>query len=111
FGAPLAALQGVQFMIAEMATYVEAARGLLYRAASLADAGKIDHGLVAMAKWFAGQTGVRVADDALQLHGGYGYLAENDVERLYRDAKIVEIYEGTREVEKQVIARHLLGKV
>jgi acyl-CoA dehydrogenase len=111
FGNPLAALQGVQFKIAEMATRVEAARGLLYRAASLADAGTIDHRLIAMAKWFAGETGVRVADDALQLHGGYGYLAENDVERLYRDAKIVEIYEGTKEVEKQVIARTLLGKV
>ncbi len=77
-----------------MATRVEAARSLLYRAAALVDAGTIDHGLIAMAKWLAGETGVRVADEALQLHGGYGYLAENDVERLYRDAKIVETLRG-----------------
>jgi len=111
FGKPLAALQGVQFKIAEMATRVEAARGLLYRAAAQVDAGTIDHGLIAMAKWLAGETGVRVADEALQLHGGYGYLAEYDVERFYRDAKIVELYEGTKEVEKQIVARCILGKV
>lgn len=111
FGKPLAHLQGVQFKIAEMATRVEAARSLLYRAAAKVDAGVIDHGLIAMAKWLAGETGVRVADEALQLHGGYGYLAENDVERFYRDAKIVEIYEGTKEVEKQVVAKAILGKV
>ena len=111
FGKPLAHLQGVQFKIAEMATRVEASRTLLHKAASRVDEGVIDHGLIAMAKWLAGETGVRVADEALQLHGGYGYLAENDVERFYRDAKIVEIYEGTKEVEKQVVAKALLGKV
>ncbi len=111
FGRPLAALQGVQFKLAEMATRIEAARGLVYRAAALVDSGITDHGLIAMAKWFAGETGVRVTDEALQLHGGYGYLAEYDVERFYRDAKIVEIYEGTKEVEKQIVARSLLGKV
>jgi len=111
FGQPLASFQGVQFKIAEMATRVEAARSLLYRAAALVDAGTVDHRLIAMAKWLAGETGVRVTDEALQLHGGYGYLAENDVERFYRDAKIVEIYEGTKEVEKQIVARTILGKV
>ena len=111
FGRPLAAFQGVQFKIAEMATRVEAARSLLYRAAALVDAGTVDHRLIAMAKWLAGETGVRVTDEALQLHGGYGYLAENDVERFYRDAKIVEIYEGTKEVEKQIVARGVLGRV
>ncbi len=110
FGQPLAAFQGVQFKIAEIATRVEAARGLVYRAAALVDAGTVDHKLIAMAKWLAGETGVRVTDEALQLHGGYGYLAENDVERFYRDAKIVEIYEGAKEVEKQIVARALLGK-
>lgn len=110
FGGPLAALQGVQFKIAEMATRVEAARSLLYRAAALVDAGTVDHRLIAMAKWLAGETGVRVTDEALQLHGGYGYLAENDIERFYRDAKIVELYEGTKEVEKQIVARTILGK-
>ncbi|MDW7711549.1 MAG: acyl-CoA dehydrogenase family protein [Deferrisomatales bacterium] len=111
FGQPLAAFQGVQFKIAEMATRVEAARGMVYRAAALVDDGTVDHRLIAMAKWYAGETGVRVADEALQLHGGYGYLAEYDVERFYRDAKIVELYEGTKEVEKQIVARTLLGKV
>lgn len=111
FGQPLAAFQGVQFKIAEMATRVEAARGMVYRAAALVDAGTVDHRLIAMAKWFAGETGVRVTDEALQLHGGYGYLAENDIERFYRDAKIVELYEGTKEVEKQIVARTILGKV
>ncbi len=110
FGRPLAAFQGVQFKIAEMATRVEAARSLVYRAAALVDAGTVDHRLIAMAKWLAGETGVRVADEALQLHGGYGYLAENDVERFYRDAKIVEIYEGTKEIEKQIVARGILGR-
>jgi alkylation response protein AidB-like acyl-CoA dehydrogenase len=110
FGKPLAALQGVQFKIAEMATRLEAARGLVYRAAAQVDAGNIDHQLIAMAKWLAGETGVRVTDEALQLHGGYGYLAEYDVERFYRDAKIVELYEGTKEVEKQIVARTILGK-
>ncbi len=111
FGQSLASFQGVQFKIAEMATRVEAARSLLYRAAALVDGGTVDHRLIAMAKWLAGETGVRVTDEALQLHGGYGYLAENDVERFYRDAKIVEIYEGTKEVEKQIVARTILGKV
>ena len=110
FGRPLASFQGVQFKIAEMATRVEAARSLLYRAAALVDAGTVDHRLIAMAKWLAGETGVRVTDEALQLHGGYGYLAENDVERFYRDAKIVEIYEGTKEVEKQIVARGVIGR-
>lgn len=111
FGRPLGAFQGVQFKVAEMATRIEAARSLLYRAAALVDAGTVDHKLIAMAKWLAGETGVRVTDEALQLHGGYGYLAENDVERLYRDAKIVEIYEGTKEVEKQIVARGVLGRL
>jgi alkylation response protein AidB-like acyl-CoA dehydrogenase len=62
-----------------------------------------------MAKWFAGETGVKCADEALQMHGGYGYLDEYRVQRLYRDAKIVELYEGTKEIEKTIIARTLLG--
>jgi acyl-CoA dehydrogenase len=64
-----------------------------------------------MAKWYAGDTAVYVTDEALQLHGGFGYIAEYDVQRFYRDAKIVEIYEGSKEVEKAVIARELLKKV
>ena len=70
--------------------------------------GKIDHALVAMAKWYSAKVAVYCADEALQLHGGYGYIDEYKVQRLYRDAKILEIYEGTKEIEKTIIARSLL---
>ena len=109
FGQPLAAFQATQFKIAEMATRIRASRNLYYEAAWGADRGKLDHGLVAMAKWFSGQTAVYCADEALQLHGGYGYIDEYKVQRLYRDAKILEIYEGTKEIEKTIVARTLLG--
>ncbi|MFH1350959.1 MAG: acyl-CoA dehydrogenase family protein [Pseudomonadota bacterium] len=109
FGAPLASFQATQFKLAEMATRIRAARNLYYEAAWLADNGIIDHGLIAMAKWYAGKTAVRCADEAVQMHGGYGYLDEYKVQRLYRDAKILEIYEGTREIEKTIVARSLLG--
>jgi acyl-CoA dehydrogenase len=108
FGQPLASFQATQFKLAEMATQIRAARNLYYEAASLADQGIIDHALVAMSKWYAGQVAVRCADEALQMHGGYGYLDEYKVQRLYRDAKILEIYEGTKEIEKIIIARSLL---
>jgi alkylation response protein AidB-like acyl-CoA dehydrogenase len=111
FGGTLSKLQGVQFKLAEMATRIEAARGLYWRAAYLLDHGKLDAALVSMAKWNAGDTAVYVANEALQLHGGYGYIAEYDIQRFYRDAKIVELYEGTKEVEKAVIAGELLKKV
>jgi len=109
FGAPLASFQVNQFKIAEMATKIRAARNLYYEAAWLADSGKMDHALVAMAKWFSGEIAVRCADEALQMHGGYGYIDEYKVQRIYRDAKIVEIYEGTKEIEKVIVARSLLG--
>lgn len=109
FGVPLASFQAIQFKVAEMATRIRAARNLYYEAAWLADHGTIDHGLIAMAKWYAGETAVKCADEALQMHGGYGYLDEYRVQRLYRDAKIVEIYEGVKEVEKTIVARSLLG--
>jgi len=109
FGAPLSSFQSIQFKIAEMATRVRAARNLYYEAAWLVDNGVLDHGLIAMAKWFAGETAVKCADEALQIHGGYGYFDEYRVQRLYRDAKILEIYEGTKEIEKIIVARSLLG--
>jgi len=109
FGAPLASFQITQFKIAEMATKIRAARNLYYEAAWLADNGKMDHGLVAMAKWFSGEMAVRCADEALQMHGGYGYIDEYKVQRIYRDAKILEIYEGTKEIEKIIVAKSLLG--
>ncbi|MCK9226482.1 MAG: acyl-CoA dehydrogenase family protein [Syntrophorhabdaceae bacterium] len=111
FGGTLSKLQGVQFKIAEMATRVEAARSLYWRAAYLLDNGKPDPALVSMAKWFSGETAVYVVNEALQLHGGYGYIVEYDIQRFYRDAKIVEIYEGSKEVEKAVIASELLKRV
>ncbi|OPY00970.1 MAG: Acryloyl-CoA reductase (NADH) [Syntrophorhabdus sp. PtaB.Bin047] len=111
FGGSLSRLQGVQFKIAEMATRIEAARSLYWRAAYLLDNGKLDPALVSMAKWFSGETAVYVANEALQLHGGYGYIVEYDIQRFYRDAKIVEIYEGSKEVEKAVIASELLKRV
>ncbi|RJR51397.1 MAG: acyl-CoA dehydrogenase [Desulfobacteraceae bacterium] len=110
FGKPLASNQGVQFMIAEMAAKIEVARNTLYKAAWLIDNGKFDPKIISIAKLIAGEIGVSVTNDALQLHGGYGYIAEYDVERFYRDAKIVEIYEGAREIEKITIAREILGR-
>jgi alkylation response protein AidB-like acyl-CoA dehydrogenase len=109
FGQPLAAFQATQMKIAEMATELRAARGLYLNAAWLVDRGRIDPALVAMAKWFSARAAVRAADEAVQLHGGYGYIDEHRVQRLYRDAKILEIYEGTKEIEKLIVARSLLG--
>jgi acyl-CoA dehydrogenase len=109
FGAPLSSFQATQFKLAEMATKIKAARNLYYEAAWLADHGTIDHGLIAMAKWYAGEIAVRCTDEALQMHAGYGYLDEYKVQRLYRDAKIVELYEGTKEMEKTIVARTFLA--
>lgn len=109
FGQPLASFQVIQFKIAEMATWINAARNLYYQAAWSADKGKIDHALIAMAKWFSAEMAVRCADEALQMHGGYGYIDEYKVQRLYRDSKILEIYEGTKEMEKTIVARSILG--
>ena len=111
FGQPIGAFQAVQFKIAEMATWVEAARALTYKAGWMIDHGKVDPKLISIAKYLAGEIGVKVANEALQLHGGYGYIADYDIERFYRDAKIVEIYEGTKEIEKNTIARELLGRL
>lgn len=111
FGKSIASNQGVQFMIAEMAAKIEVARNTLYKACWLIDQGKFDPMVISIAKLFAGEIGVSVTNDALQLHGGYGYLAEYDISRYYRDAKIVEIYEGAREIEKMTIAREILGRV
>ena len=111
FGAPLASFQVTQFKLAEMATKIRAARNLYYEAAWKADQGELDHALIAMAKWYAAKIAVECADEAVQMHGGYGYIDEYKVQRLYRDAKILEIYEGTKEMEKTIIARTLLGKI
>jgi alkylation response protein AidB-like acyl-CoA dehydrogenase len=111
FGKPLAAFQATQFKIADMATKIEVARNMVYKAAWLLDQGMGDTKLTAMAKLYACHVAVEVVDEALQLHGGYGYFNDYDIERFYRAAKILEIYEGTKEVEKIIIAREIIGKI
>jgi len=109
FGAPLSALEGIQFMLADMATKVEAARALVYAAARHADSGaKNMSGFSAMAKLFASDTAMAVTIDAIQIFGGYGYMKDYPVEKMMRDAKITQIYEGTNQVQRLVIARELL---
>lgn len=108
FGKPIAELQAIQFKLADMATKVEAARLLTLQAASLKDQHKDFAMQAAMAKLFASRTAMECADEAIQIHGGYGYVREYLVERYLRDAKITEIYEGTSEIQRIVIARHLL---
>jgi alkylation response protein AidB-like acyl-CoA dehydrogenase len=107
FGRPLIDNQAIQFTLAEMATRIELARAATYRAAWLVDQGRSDSKLNSIAKYYAGETAVWVCNQALQLHGGYGYIDEFDIQRFYRDAKILEIYEGSKEAEKMVIARRL----
>jgi alkylation response protein AidB-like acyl-CoA dehydrogenase len=110
FGTFLADSPIVQTKIAEMATLVEAARGLLYYASDKVDRGDIDHAVIAMTKWYAAEIAVKVSDEAIQLHGGYGVLEEYDVAHYWRDAKVLEIFEGTKEIEKLIIGRRLLGR-
>jgi butyryl-CoA dehydrogenase len=108
FGRPISKFQGLQWYIAEMATKVEAARNLVYKAALTKDAGKSFSSEAAMAKLMASETAMAVTTKAVQIFGGYGYMKEYPIERLMRDAKITEIYEGTSEVQKMVIAGSLL---
>lgn len=110
FGKPLASQQLVQGKIAEMATMTEAARSICYRAAAKIDSGEADPTLSSMAKWYTAEVAVKVADEAIQLHGGYGILEEYDVAHYWRNAKVLEIFEGSKEVEKVIIARKILGK-
>jgi len=107
FGKTLASNQGIQFQLAEMATKIELARTISYKAAWVADQGIVEPKLNAMAKYYSAETAVWVADKGVQLHGGYGYIDEYDVQWFYRDAKILEIYEGAKEAEKMTIARRL----
>jgi alkylation response protein AidB-like acyl-CoA dehydrogenase len=109
FGKTIASFQVTQFKIAEMATLVETARNLTYKAAWALDRGNPDTQVSAMAKWWASNVAVKIADEALQLHGGYGYLDDYPIERFYRAAKLLEIYEGTKEIQKDVISRRILG--
>jgi short-chain 2-methylacyl-CoA dehydrogenase len=107
FGRPIARFQAVQFRLADMATEIEAARNLVYKAAWVKDQGRPFGREAAIAKLYSGEMSNRVVNWALQVHGGYGYMDEFAISRLYRDQKILEIGEGTNEVQRMVIARHL----
>jgi len=108
FGRPLSAFQAIQFKLADMATRIEAAKLLVYQAAVLKDSGERHSLEISMAKLFASETANFVANEALQIHGGYGYVKEYPVERYFRDARVTEIYEGTSEAQRMVISRDLL---
>jgi short/branched chain acyl-CoA dehydrogenase len=107
FGKPISSFQAVQFQLADMAVEIEAGRNLVYKAAWLKDQERPFAKEAAMAKLYTGELSHRVANAALQLHGGYGFMDESAISRLYRDQKILEIGEGTNEVQRMVIARHL----
>ena len=111
FGKKIAQFQVTQHKFADMATKIELARLITYKAAWNFDQGRIDPKLTSMAKMFAARAAVEVADEAIQLLGGYGYMAEYEVERFYRDAKITEIYEGTKEIQKNTIATAVMGRL
>src|SRR5437773_491134 len=109
FGQPVASFQGIQFMLADIATQIEAARHLVFQAATKVDAKAPDlTKIAAMAKLFASDMAMRVTTDCVQLLGGYGYISDYPVERMMRDAKITQIYEGTNQIQRVVIARALL---
>ena len=110
FGQPIKEFQAIQWAVADMATRIDAARLLTYRAAWLRDRGERCTAEAAMAKLVASETAMWAAHRAVQLFGGYGYIQEYPVERFFRDAKITEIYEGTSEVQRLVISRHILGR-
>ena len=110
FGQPIAAFQGIQFMLADMAMQVHAARLMVHHAARQVDAGMRGNTYEAsMAKCWAGDAAMKVATDAVQIFGGYGYTREFPVERYMRDAKIMQIYEGTNQIQRMIIAKELLG--
>jgi alkylation response protein AidB-like acyl-CoA dehydrogenase len=107
FGQPIFDHQAVQFRLADMATHIEAARQLIHHAAALKDAGQPCLKQAAMAKLFASEMAERVCSDAIQIHGGYGYVSDFPVERIYRDVRVCQIYEGTSDIQRILIARNL----
>src|SRR5690606_23738677 len=109
FGRPIADFQAIQWKLADMATRIDAARLLVWRAATLRDQGQPHTLAASQAKLFASETATFVTDQAVQIHGGYGYLEEYAVERYFRDARATVIYEGTSEIQRLVIARRLLS--
>jgi len=109
FGKPLADFQGIQFKLSDMATEMDAARLLTYKAAWFKDQGRDINLQAAMAKYYASEAATRATNEAIQIHGGYGFIKEFPVEKLYRDVKLMTIGEGTSEVQKMVIARNILN--
>jgi alkylation response protein AidB-like acyl-CoA dehydrogenase len=110
FGQPIAEFQGIQFILADMAIQIEAARNLLYKAVSFIDDGALDPMMSAMAKCFATDMAMKVTTDAIQILGGYGYIKTHPVERMFRDAKLLQIVEGTNQIQRLVVARNLLRR-
>ncbi len=108
FGKPLADHQMIQQILADSAIAVEASRGLVYAAARLFDEGKRNTKLASMAKVFASDSAMRIMTDAIQVFGGYGYMQDYPVERMFRDAKLTQIFEGTNQIQRLVVARELL---
>ena len=111
FGIPIAGHQAIQFMLADMATDMYASRIMTFNAANLKDRGLPYSQQASMAKLYASEACFRVASNALQIHGGYGYFKDSDVERYFRDARVTSIYEGTSEIQRMVIARSLLRTI
>lgn len=112
FGKPVSSFQGVQFMFADMGTQVEAARALVYSTARLIDSGAKDISkLSAMSKLFASDVAMKVTTDAVQIFGGYGYMREYPVEKYMRDAKITQIYEGTNQIQRSIIASEMIKEM
>jgi butyryl-CoA dehydrogenase len=110
FNKPISQFQGIRWMIADMATQIEAARLLTFNAAAMRDRDENFSAAASMAKVFASEMSNKVAYQALQIHGGYGYIKEYPVERFYRDARVLTIYEGTSEIQRIVVANHVIGK-
>jgi len=110
FGRPIADFQAIQFMLADMAIGIEAARNLVYKAVSLIDNGAVDSMFSAMANCFATDTAMKVTTDAIQVLGGYGYIKDHPVERMFRDAKLLQIVEGTNQIQRIVVASNLLRR-
>jgi alkylation response protein AidB-like acyl-CoA dehydrogenase len=110
FNRPISRFQGIRWMIADMATQIEAARLLTFNAAAMKDRGETFTSAASMAKVFASEMANRIAYQAVQIHGGYGYLKEFPVERYYRDARVFTLYEGTSEIQRRVIAKHVIGR-
>ncbi len=110
FGKKLEEFQITRHKLADILMKIETARLIVYKAAWSFDQGAVDPQLISIAKTYAGRVAVEVADEVLQIHGGYGYMLEYEIERFYRDARLMEIYGGTREIQKNTIANSLLKK-